>query len=109
MYDTPKELFENKRYKGLDLSVKMFYGILYTMARDERDGVINGKPCILVTNDELAELCEISNKTVISYKKQLKEYDLITERRQGLGKPNITIVSLPMSVNVLGVDEEDVL
>ena len=112
MYNTPKALYENEKYKGLSLNVKMFYGILYTLAWEEPDGAIDNEPYLLGVNDRLAKICEISPKTAISYRKQLRDYGLIVERRQGLGEPNITIVKTPepelreISVNDIEVNSK---
>lgn len=120
-YQMPKALFNNPRYKGLSLGAKAMYSILRdrqelsisnNLKNDERWVDEEGNIYLLFPieprkGDErsvdekeprelsLTEILEIDRKTVMKYKKELVEYELIIDKRQGQGKVSRTYVLKP--------------
>lgn len=73
--------------------------ILYTLLRDRYElsssnGWINenGEVFLIYTREEMCEMLQCSEPTIRKAIKQLKEYNLIEEQRQGLNKPNLIYV-----------------
>jgi hypothetical protein len=94
-YQVPKSLFKNELYKGLSLESKMVYALLRDrMELSLKNGWLNdnGEIFLLYTRENLAIMLECSEPTARKAMKQLTEYKLIVEKRQGQGKPNLIYV-----------------
>lgn len=91
----PKELFTNNLYKGLSNDAKILYAHLFDrMELSRKNKWVNDKEEIYVifTRKEIEKMLSISNKTCTKIFKELKEFMLIEEVRQGLNKPNIIYI-----------------
>ncbi len=98
-YQVPKSLFNNPTYKNLSLGAKLMYSIL----RDRLDVSIknkwedeNGYIYLIFTVDEIEEILEVTRKTAIKHKKELKNFGLIIDKRVGQGNPNRIYVLKPL-------------
>ena len=95
-YQIPKELFENKLYKeNLNSDSKILYGFLLdrlSLSQMNNWYDKNGNIYLIFTREKVQELLNLSDKTVTKAFKQLTEVNLIKEKRQGLGKPNLIYV-----------------
>ena len=90
-YQIPKSLFTNENYKGLGLDAKVIYSFLkdrMELSRKNNWKDENGDIYLLFTQEEIANLLDVSISTISRAMKYLKEYDLIEVVRQGLSKPN---------------------
>ncbi len=90
-YQIPKSLFTNENYKGLGLDAKVIYSFLkdrMELSRKNNWKDENGDIYLLFTQEEIANLLDVSLSTISRAMKYLKEYDLIEVVRQGLSKPN---------------------
>lgn len=95
-FKIPKSLFGNPNYKGLLPEAKLIYAFLRDrMELSNKNGWINeqGNIYLLFTRTNIAELLEMSLPSITKCFKQLNEYKLIKEVRQGLGKPNIIFIA----------------
>src|SRR3972149_1117676 len=97
-YQVPKSLFKNPVYKGLGLGPKLMYSVL----RDRLDLSIKndwqdekGYIYLIFSVEELSNILDSGERSVIRYKKSLVEYGLIYEKRLGQGKPNWIYVLKP--------------
>jgi len=97
-YQVPKSLFNNQIYNGLSLGPKLMYSIL----RDRLDLSIknNWKDkeeyiYLIFSVEELSNILEVGERSVIRYKKSLVKYGLIYIKRLGQGKPNWIYVLKP--------------
>ena len=95
-YQIPQELFVNNLYKEkLNSDSKILYAFLLDRLSlsqknhwfDEYDRVY-----LIFTREEVQSKLCLSEKTVTKAFKQLLEVNLIAEKRQGLGKPNLIYV-----------------
>lgn len=86
----PKELFVSKYYKGLSNNARVIYGFLIdrTFLSIKNGWVENGHPYIYFQRKDFEEILNVSNKTIINAFKELNEYKLIYEVKQGIHKPN---------------------
>lgn len=94
-YKIPKSLFGNDLYKGLSLESKVVYSFLRDrMELSKINGWINeqNEVYLLFSRENIAKLLETSLPTVTKAFKQLIKYELIFEKRQGLGRPNLIFV-----------------
>lgn len=95
-YQIPKELFENKLYKeNLNSDSKILYGFLLdrlSLSQMNNWYDENGNIYLIFTRESVQDLLNLSDKTVTKAFKQLTEVNLIKEKRQGLGKPNLIYV-----------------
>ena len=90
-YQTPKVLLESDKYKKLGMAEKLFYSILrdrQELSRKNKWVDVSGNIFLIFTVENLANLCQVSTRTVVRYKKELAKYDLLKEVKQGQGKPN---------------------
>lgn len=89
----PKELFFNEFYKKkLNSDSKILYAFLLDrLALSIKNNWTdeNGNTYLIYTRKDLQELLDLSDKTVTKAFKQLKECNLIFEKRQGKNKPNL--------------------
>jgi hypothetical protein len=94
-YKIPKSLFGNENYIGLSLEAKVVYSFLrdrMELSRANNWVTENNEIYLLFKREQIAELLEISLPTVTKAFKMLTKHELIIEKRQGLGKPNIIFV-----------------
>ena len=93
-YMMPKVLF-NEKYRKLSLKAKITYMLILdrlkiskmnTWINEEKDLYV------LYKREELEQQLGLCEKTIVKILKELKEFNLIYEKRQGLGKPNIMFV-----------------
>ena len=95
-YQIPQELFENKKYKDkLDIASKILYGfILDRLSLSAKNHWCdeNGNIYLIFTREEAGEKLNLSPKTITKAFKQLSYTNLIQEKKQGFGKPNLIFV-----------------
>ena len=95
-YPIPMELFFNKKYKGKIKSAwKLLYGFLLNrLSLSAKNNWVdeNGDIFLIFTRKEVQERLDLSDKTVTKAFKQLKDCNLIHEKRQGANKPNLIYV-----------------
>ena len=95
-YPIPQELFTNKYYRDkLNSDSKILYTFLLdrlTLSKKNHWLDKDNKIYLIFTREEVQNKLGLSEKTVIKAFKQLSETKLISEKRQGLGKPNIIYV-----------------
>ena len=82
-YKLPQELFDDC-FRGLSLGAKVLYAILRDKwGQSQKNGWHDEKGIYCnFSVDSLSETMGCSKKTIISYKKELNNYHLISERRQ---------------------------
>lgn len=91
-YRVPKIFVESPLYKPMSADAKFTYAILKDRFElSLRNNWIdkNGDVYLIYTVDELQEILGYGNKKVIKLKKELQEYGLLEEVRQGLNQPNL--------------------
>ncbi|WP_261039876.1 replication initiator protein A [Streptococcus mitis] len=91
-YRVPKIFVESPLYKPMSTDAKFTYAILKDRFElSLRNNWIdkNGDVYLIYTITELQEILGYGNKKVIKLKKELQEYGLLEEVRQGLNKPNL--------------------
>lgn len=91
-YRVPKIFVESPIYKKMSTDAKFTYAILKDRFElSLRNNWIdkNGDVYLIYTVTELQEILGYGNKKVIKLKKELQEYGLLEEVRQGLNKPNL--------------------
>src|SRR5574344_961132 len=95
-YQIPQELFVNPLYKdNLNSDSKLLYGFLLdrlTLSRKHNWYDENGNIYLIFTREEVQNKLNLSDKTVTKSFKQLTDVNLVREKRQGLGKPNLIFV-----------------
>lgn len=94
-YMMPKGLFEGK-YNKLSAEAKIAYMLIIDRLKlSKLNTWINesGELYLLYKREDLADMLGVCEKTIVKILKELKEFNLIKERRQGLGKPNLIFVS----------------
>lgn len=95
-YQIPQELFVNKLYKEkLNSDSKILYAFLLDrLSLSQKNHWIDedNKVYLIFTREEVQDKLCLSDKTVTKAFKQLTEVNLIEEKRQGLGKPNLIYV-----------------
>ena len=97
-YQTPKVLFESDIYKDLGMAEKLFYSILrdrQELSRKNKWVDDKGNIFLIFTVEHLSELCKISTRTVVRYKKELIKFSLLQEVKLGQGKPNRIYIGQP--------------
>lgn len=95
-YQIPQELFINKLYKEkLNSDSKILYAFLldrlYLSQKNHWFDELN-RVYLIFTREEVQDKLCLSEKTVTKAFKQLTDTNLIAEKRQGLGKPNLIYV-----------------
>ncbi|CIV16738.1 replication initiation protein Rep [Streptococcus pneumoniae] len=91
-YKIPKILVESPLYKPMSTDAKFTYAILkdrFELSLKNNWIDNNGDVYLIYTITELQEILSYGNKKVIKLKKELQEYGLLEEVRQGLNKPNL--------------------
>ena len=95
-YQIPHEIFVNKLYKEkLNSDSKILYAFLLDrLSLSQKNHWIDedNKVYLIFTREEVQDKLCLSDKTVTKAFKQLTEVNLIEEKRQGLGKPNLIYV-----------------
>jgi hypothetical protein len=94
-YQMPKFLFEDE-FKSLSNDAR----VLYSLLRDRHQLSIKNKwvndkneVFLIYSRSEMAEMLGISEGPVLNAIKQLKEFKLLEEERQGMNKPNLIFLS----------------
>ena len=95
-YQIPQELFVNEKYKNkLNSDSKILYAFLLDrLSLSQKNHWIDedNNVYLIFTRDEVQEKLNLSDKTVTKSFKILMEVNLVQEKRQGLGKPNLIYV-----------------
>ena len=95
-YQIPQELFVSSLYKDkLNSDSKILYGFLLdrlTLSQKNHWIDSNKNIYLIFTRQEVQDKLGLSEKTVTKAFKQLVDANLIAEKRQGLGKPNLIYV-----------------
>ena len=95
-YQIPQELFVNSLYKEkLNSDSKILYAFLLDrLSLSQKNHLFDeyGRVYLIFTREEVQNKLCLSEKTVTKAFKQLLEVNLIAEKRQGLGKPNLIYV-----------------
>ena len=95
-YKIPQELFVSSLYKDkLNSDSKILYAFLLDrLSLSQKNHWIDGERNIylIFTREEVQEKLNLSDKTETKAFKQLNDTNLIAEKRQGLGKPNLIYV-----------------
>ena len=95
-YQIPQELFVNSLYKEkLNSDSKILYAFLLdrlTLSQKNHWFDEDGRIYLIFTREEVQDKLCLSEKTVTKAFKQLNDTNLIAEKRQGLGKPNLIYV-----------------
>lgn len=95
-YQIPQELFINAKYKNkLNSDSKILYAFLLDrLSLSQKNHWIDedNNVYLIFTREEVQEKLNLSDKTVTKSFKILMEVNLVQEKRQGLGKPNLIYV-----------------
>ena len=95
-YQIPQELFINSKYKSkLNSDSKILYAFLLDrLSLSQKNHWIDedNNVYLIFTREEVQEKLNLSDKTVTKSFKILMEVNLVQEKRQGLGKPNLIYV-----------------
>ena len=95
-YQIPQELFINSKYKNkLNSDSKILYAFLLDrLSLSQKNHWIDedNNVYLIFTREEVQEKLNLSDKTVTKSFKILMEVNLLQEKRQGLGKPNLIYV-----------------
>ena len=95
-YQIPQDLFINAKYKNkLNLDSKILYALLLDrLSLSQKNHWIDedNNVYLIFTREEVQEKLNLSDKTVTKSFKILMEVNLVQEKRQGLGKPNLIYV-----------------
>lgn len=95
-YQIPQELFVNEQYKNtLNSDSKILYAFLLDrLSLSQKNHWIDKDDNIylIFTREEVQDKLNLSDKTVTKAFKLLIEVNLVQEKRQGLGKPNLIYV-----------------
>ena len=95
-YQIPQELFVNEKYKNkLNSDSKILYAFLLDrLSLSQKNHWIaeDNNVYLIFTREEVQEKLNLSDKTFTKSFKILMEVNLVQEKRQGLGKPNLIYV-----------------
>ena len=94
-YQFPQWLLDES-YKGLSLRAKVMYMLIFdrrTLSIQNKWHDKNGDVFVYFTNQQFMDLLNCNEKTVIKAKKELQDFGLIKEERQGVNKPNRLYIS----------------
>jgi len=95
-YQIPQELFVNNLYKTkLNSDSKILYAFLLdrlTLSQKHHWFDEYGRIYLIFTREEVQDKLNLSDKTVTKAFKQLIDVNLVKEKRQGLGKPNLIYI-----------------
>ena len=103
-YQIPQELFVNRLYKEkLNSDSKILYAFLLdrlSLSQKNHWFDKEGRVYLIFTSEEVQNKLCLSEKTVTKAFKQLTDVNLIAEKRQGLGKPNLIYVGKIQHENI---------
>ena len=103
-YQIPQELFVNRLYKEkLNSDSKILYAFLLdrlSLSQKNHWFDREGRVYLIFTREEVQNKLCLSEKTVTKAFKQLNDVNLIAEKRQGLGKPNLIYVGKIQHENI---------
>lgn len=112
-YQIPQELFVNSLYKEkLNSDSKILYAFLLDrLSLSQRNHWFDeyGRVYLIFTREEVQNKLCLSEKTVTKAFKQLLEVNLISEKRQGLGKPNLIYVGKIQHEEIIANTEQESL
>ena len=94
-YQFPQWLLDED-YKDLSLRAKVMYMLIFdrrTLSILNKWHDKNGNVFVYFTNQQFMDLLNCNEKTVIKAKKELQDFCLIKEERQGVNKPNRLYIS----------------
>lgn len=95
-YQIPQELFVSSLYKNkLNSDSKILYAFLLDrLSLSQKNHWFDeyGRVYLIFTREEVQNKLNLSDKTATKAFKQLSEVNLVNEKRQGLGKPNLIYV-----------------
>ncbi len=94
-YQFPQWLLDDE-YKSLSLRAKVMYMLIFdrrTLSIQNKWHDKNGDVFVYFTNQQFMDLLNCNEKTVIKAKKELQDFELIKEERQGVNKPNRLYIS----------------
>ena len=94
-YQFPQWLLDED-YKDLSLRAKVMYMLIFdrrTLSIQNKWHDKNGNVFVYFTNQQFMDLLNCNEKTVIKTKKELQDFCLIKEERQGVNKPNRLYIS----------------
>ena len=111
-YQIPQELFVNSLYKEkLNSDSKILYAFLLDrLSLSQKNHWFDeyGRVYLIFTREEVQNKLCLSEQTVTKAFKQLTDVNLIAEKRQGLGKPNLIYVGKIQHENIKNfVDTEN--
>ena len=111
-YKMDKNLFNNSKYKGLSLGAKVVFSVLkdrQNLSESNQSDWLDEKNRIFFYFDciKLSKLLEISTSTLNRHKKELEEYKLLFQLRQGQGKPNRMYCKKPRSTDNALISQND--
>ena len=103
-YQIPQELFVNRLYKEkLNSDSKILYAFLLdrlSLSQKNHWFDKDGRVYLIFTREEVQNKLCLSEKTVTKAFKQLTDVNLIAEKRQGLGKPNLIYIGKIQHENI---------
>lgn len=95
-YKIPKFLFTEKKYKTLSPLAKLLYAILedrHSLSVVNNWYTSKNEVFIIYTRQDLCELLNVKKGTISKLFRELREHKLITEKRQGINKPNLIFLT----------------
>lgn len=96
----PALLIYGELYRGLDSGAKIAWTILNDRANlSKKNGWYDeeGNVYFVYTNQELMNLVNVSEPTIVKIKKELISYGLLDQKRMGRGKANLLYIYEPVS------------
>ena len=112
-YQIPQELFINKLYKEkLNSDSKILYAFLLDrLSLSQKNHWFDelNRVYLIFTREEVQDKLCLSEKTVTKAFKQLTDTNLIAEKRQGLGKPNLIYVGKIQHEEIIANTEQESL
>ena len=110
-YQIPQELFINPKYKdNLNSDSKILYAFLLdrlSLSNKYHWIDSNNNIYLIFTRQEVQKKLNLSEKTAIKAFKQLSQVNLILEKRQGLGKPNLIYVGKIQHEEIIDDNEQE--
>lgn len=110
-YQIPQELFVNSLYKEkLNSDSKILYAFLLDrLSLSQKNHWFDelNRVYLIFTREEVQDKLCLSEKTVTKAFKQLTDTNLIAEKRQGLGKPNLIYVGKIQHEEIIANTEQE--
>ena len=109
----PALLIYGELYRGLDSGAKIAWTILNDRANlSKKNGWYDeeGNVYFVYTNQELMNLVNVSEPTIVKIKKELISYGLLSQKRMGRGKANLLYIYEPVAAksdaqNLIEIDD----